>query len=246
MAYEHFYRFYDRLMDDVPYDTYLALLTKYLTPGSHLLDLGCGTGRVLVPLLQAGYVVEGLDQSETMLMMARHRLVEAGLNTTLYLDDMREIYRPNHYDGIYSLIDTINYLTCEEDVLKTFRGVYASLKPNGLFIFDVHNKDYIEQVFLDYSYHAEFEDFTYLWDTALDIAPKQTTIRHELVFFVHLKDHLYQRLEEEHIQVAFLPELYRSLLQAAGFAEIDIQSDFAHGISPHATKYQFICRKLDT
>lgn len=245
MAYEHFYQFYDKLMDDVPYDDYIRLVKQNIPRGTRLLDLGCGTGKVLVPLLKDGYIVDGLDNSEEMLLVVQSHLMELDLHTTLFLDDMRHVKRPEYYDGIYSFIDTINYLTNEDDLKDTFNGVYESLKPGGYFIFDVHNKDYIEQVFFDYSYHEQFENFTYLWDTFLEIEKDQTRIEHDLSFFVLTNEGLYKRMDEAHLQVSFKLDIYLRLLKEAQFTDIDILSDFEKGINPFATKYQLVCRKLE-
>jgi SAM-dependent methyltransferase len=71
--YETLARYYDQihasLTADIPFVT--AQLAKY---GGPLLELGCGTGRLLFPLAQAGLAVTGIDNSPQMLAIARQRL----------------------------------------------------------------------------------------------------------------------------------------------------------------------------
>lgn len=246
MAYEHFYRYYDRLMDDIPYEHYIDFVKSHLQRGTHLLDLGCGTGSVLIPLLKAGYQVDGLDGSEEMLMVLQDKLLDDNRSTNLYCDDMRNIRLEEYYDGIYSFIDTINYLTTPSDLKQTFEGIYHSLKPGGIFIFDIHNKKYIEEVFMDYSYHEHFSDFSYLWDTFLEITDEKTTIDHTLTFFIRLSNGTYERVDEEHRQTVYPLDRYLALLKAAGFQSIEVLSDFQPFINIEASKFQLICRKMES
>src|ERR1700726_4974301 len=61
--------------------------------GGPLLELACGSGRLLVPLARAGYEVTGVDTSARMLELARQRLEAAGVaaRCTLARQDMRAL-----------------------------------------------------------------------------------------------------------------------------------------------------------
>ena len=71
--YEHIARFYDlshdRLVDDIPF-----LLRQAAEAGGPVLEIGCGSGRLLVPLIRAGFDVTGIDSSPEMLARAELRL----------------------------------------------------------------------------------------------------------------------------------------------------------------------------
>jgi SAM-dependent methyltransferase len=62
---------------DVPF--YASLVPS---PDATILELGCGTGRVLLPLAQHGGYVHGVDASETMLAICRTKVRQAGIPTT--------------------------------------------------------------------------------------------------------------------------------------------------------------------
>ena len=57
--------------------------------GGACLDVGCGTGRVLIPLAQQGIDIMGLDSSQVMVEQCRSRVLAAGLSAEIVRDDMR-------------------------------------------------------------------------------------------------------------------------------------------------------------
>ena len=72
-TYTRFAQFYDAYVGDYARDLplYLALASKAHAP---ILEIGCGSGRVLLPLVQAGHLVTGVDISEEMLRLADEKL----------------------------------------------------------------------------------------------------------------------------------------------------------------------------
>ena len=62
----------DLVLKDIPYglDFYVALARK---ASGQVLDIACGTGRILLPCLQAGVDIEGLDLFEPILKTLRRR-----------------------------------------------------------------------------------------------------------------------------------------------------------------------------
>src|SRR5512144_1507883 len=70
--------------------------------GEPALDLGCGTGRILIPCLQSGLEVDGCDISADMLALCRERSEKLGLSPTLYNQPNHELDLPRRYRTIYS------------------------------------------------------------------------------------------------------------------------------------------------
>ena len=109
--------------------------------GSPVLELGCGTGRILIPMAAAGLEVVGLDASHDMLMIARNKLEvlppEVRRRVQLVESDMRRFA----VDRSFSLV-TIPYRAFlhnldVEDQLQTLRRVREHLSDNGRLIFNV-------------------------------------------------------------------------------------------------------------
>jgi plasmid maintenance system killer protein len=70
--------------------------------GQPALDLGCGTGRLLLPYLQAGLDVDGCDYSQDMLALCAAQAKLAGLSPQLYAQAMHELDLPRRYRTIFA------------------------------------------------------------------------------------------------------------------------------------------------
>jgi 2-polyprenyl-3-methyl-5-hydroxy-6-metoxy-1,4-benzoquinol methylase len=61
-------------MADMPYGEWVDWVVAHVpTQGAHIVDLGCGTGNVAIPLAELGYAVTGIDLSDTMLAVAAQK-----------------------------------------------------------------------------------------------------------------------------------------------------------------------------
>ncbi len=99
--------------------------------GGKALDVGCGSGRLLVPFLQAGLNVEGLDLSKTMLERCTERLAEHGLSTRLYAQPMQELDVSARYHCIYVPFSSFQLLLDRAHALRALERFYAHLVPGG-------------------------------------------------------------------------------------------------------------------
>ncbi len=112
-----------------------------LKPNISCWDLCCGKGRHSVYLNKKGYKVVGTDLSEQSILEANKNG-----NDTLdfYTQDMRQLFRTNYFDVVFNLFTSFGYFDKQTDDVKVFRSVYTSLKPNGLFVFDFLNGQYVK------------------------------------------------------------------------------------------------------
>jgi SAM-dependent methyltransferase len=137
-AYDAFAPFYDALTKDADYDWWWSALLPLAEaaglPGRRVLDVACGTGKSLEPLLAAGWSGIGVDASSGMLELARAKL---GPDVALLERDMRDLPVLGEFDLICALNDAINYLLDERELMETFRGFRRNLAPGGVVVFDV-------------------------------------------------------------------------------------------------------------
>ena len=105
------------------------------TSGQPALDLGCGTGRLLIPLLQAGLDVDGCDYSKDMLAHCTARTEKEGLSTHLYTQAMHELDLPRRYRTIFAC-GALGLGGEQKLALRTMQRCYDHLRPGGILVFD--------------------------------------------------------------------------------------------------------------
>ena len=114
------------------------LLTE-LARGGRALDLGPGTGRVAVPLAQAGTRVTALDISPVVLDQLRTHvegLPVGSVEIDLVEADMARFTLTDQYTVIYSTWSTLFALLTQDDQVACFQHAAAALAPGGVFVVD--------------------------------------------------------------------------------------------------------------
>ena len=135
-------RFFDAdyagYLDDLP------LIEAYAQrAGSPLLELGCGTGRLLIPLAEAGYRVTGVDLSPAMLRIAQAKAEAAGVaeSVTLIEGDYADAPLDGAYRLAFVVMNTFLHLNTQERQLTALRHWREHLAPGGLLVIDVFHPD---------------------------------------------------------------------------------------------------------
>ena len=139
---------YDKLYRAKDYEGEVDLIERILAQhGSsgprHLLDLGCGTGNHVLPLVCRGHTVVGVDRSESMLEHARTK-ISAALPANIKrpefrLGDIRNIDLGERFDAVLMMFTVMGYLHERADFFAALKTVRRHLNAGGLFIFDVWN-----------------------------------------------------------------------------------------------------------
>ena len=223
--YEDFSRVYDQVMDQELYEQWLDFTKRHLPKETKsVFELACGSGALSVRLAQEGYKVTGLDISEEMLTLASKKARQAGYQLDFTAGDMRELSGLGKFDAVTCYSDSLCYLENLDELQATFDGVFEILNEGGTFIFDVHSTYQVDEVFPNYSYHENAEDFAMLWDTYEDAAPH--SIVHELTFFVQEEDGSFSRHDEVHEERTYEVLTYDILLEQAGFKSFKLYADF--------------------
>jgi SAM-dependent methyltransferase len=112
------------------------------TPGSEILDVGCGYGRHAIELVQRGLNVTGLDLSLPLLIRAADEAQRRSLSVNFVHADMREMAFEKQFDGAYSMLTSFGYFD-EETNLRVAERIGRALKPGGRFLLDILNRDYV-------------------------------------------------------------------------------------------------------
>ena len=107
-----------------------------LAEGGRALELGCGTGRVALPLGRAGVPLVGIDRSDSMLAFARRRLKRAGpgRRVALVRGDIRHLPFPRStFATVLAPYGVLQSLLRDRDLATALAAVHRVLKRGGAF-----------------------------------------------------------------------------------------------------------------
>lgn len=232
MIYNTLANYYDALVKDEEATKQWVDWIETFSRPSRCLELACGSGEITELLANHKYEMSALDLSKEMVKRAKEKNVEK--NIQFYCQDMRDLSNLHCYETILCLCDSFNYLLSKEDVKHFFKSVYDHLDEGGLFFFDTHAWDRLEEFSEEFNETGQFKDgCQYQWS----IMSEGDYIYQDFAFYFH-----DQVVQEHHIQRVYANDWLEESLKE--YFEIEnICTDFEHeGIGP-GEKYFYVCRK---
>ena len=127
------------------YDTYVTttfdvpFFLKEVQGRREVLELMSGTGRLSIPLLEAGVRLTCVDSSADMLAVLRSKLGRKGLTATVIESDVARLSLSQKYDLALLPFHSFSELLTSEDQERTLVGLHDSLTGGGRFICTLHN-----------------------------------------------------------------------------------------------------------
>lgn len=125
---------YPDLLGDIPQ---LSAFIERAAPGRRILEFGVGTGRIAIPLADAGFDVTGTDISAAMLARLREKDPTGRVETAKqsFIDDVTD----GAFDAVLLMINTIFVAHTLDQQIAIFRNAAAALVENGLFVIETFN-----------------------------------------------------------------------------------------------------------
>jgi SAM-dependent methyltransferase len=109
--------------------------------GGPVLEIGCGTGRILLSIARSGIAVEGLDNSRYMMGVLRKHLAaeppEVRSRVALHAGDMRDFRLGRRFPLVLIPFRPMQHMYTQEDQLAALRSAATHLDDGGLLAFDV-------------------------------------------------------------------------------------------------------------
>ncbi len=243
-GFEALAQYYDRFVG-ADYERIISFIDRkikvHFPTASLVCDVGCGSGTVTFGLAEKGYDMIGVDGSMDMLAEAMDKRADYsnGQEVLLLLQQLPEFELYGTVDVIVSTLDTVNYLSGEEDLDRLFYWFQNYLNPNGILIFDI-NTLYKYQTLLNN--HCEVYDTAEVflsWRSAFD----GQLCSHQLSFFE--KDGaVYRRREEEQQQRYFSSERIEQLFKKYNFELLETCDDYSdQQPNPTTQRITYIVRK---
>ncbi len=133
---DHIYRdgrHYDRLFGEPNMSFWLGIAG---TCGEPILELGCGTGKITIPIAEAGYGITGMDLSEAMLEHAWAKVQNRNLPVRFQLGDMAAFVHEQKFKTIILPSNNLAHLMDYREAEKCFNAVFDHLDNDGSFVID--------------------------------------------------------------------------------------------------------------
>jgi len=110
---------------------------QFLDKNKNILEPMSGSGRLLIPLMQEGYTIHGVDNSKHMLENCKKRASKLGLNPVLFEGSIESIELPDRYHLILIPLGSFQLLYPRGDAFKTLQNFKKHLHPGGKLILDL-------------------------------------------------------------------------------------------------------------
>lgn len=221
-----FHAHHAHFQDDLPY--WFKLAQQY---GDPILELGCGTGRVCLPLAEAGYKIIGIDNDLDMLLFAKKQInnqVQSQLH--LIQADMREFSLHQKYNLIISPCNTLSTLPFSA-LKKTILNIYQQMKTSASFAVSLPNP-YIFEELPEFS-DTELEDeFIHPVDGEPVQVSNRWVLENDQITFYWYYDHLLSdgsviRTEASTTHYLFSTTDYIEIFREIGFSDVQLFGDYS-------------------
>jgi SAM-dependent methyltransferase len=203
-----------------------------------VLELGCGTGRILLPIARSGRPIHGLDESSSMLARCRAKVqsesADVQRRVTLQPGDVRDFDVGKRFALVILPFRVLQHLTTIDDQLRCLACVRRHLTPAGRFVFDVFNPRFSALVTADGQEREDTPELTLPDGRAMRRAARVARVRYvdqvseiELVYYVAAQPGAEpQRYVSGFDMRWYLQSELQHLLARAGFHVAQVYGDF--------------------
>lgn len=221
MSYSAFALYYDRLTQNVNYpqraEYFCNLMGKFQHDAGLTLDLACGTGSLTLELAKRGVDVYGVDSSPAMLSVAQQKAADADMQLLFLCQKMQKLDLYGTVDTVICALDSINHITNQKDVQKTFERVSLFLNPGGYFIFDMNTPYKHKYILGNHTFVYDMDDVYCVWQNSYE--SKYDRVAINLDFFCR-EGNVYYKSSEYFFELAYETDCILSMLSKAGLKTV--------------------------
>ncbi|WP_251667215.1 class I SAM-dependent methyltransferase [Paenibacillus camelliae] len=198
-----------------------------------VLEVGCGSGRVLIPLLQAGIAVDGLDHSIPMLESCRSRCKELNLSPHLIEGEMHDFNITSQYDSIIIPGGTFQLIEGREQAMRILQHLHACLSPGGSLIMDLFiPSDFNTDMTITKTYETSNQEVIVLEDKRIECNILEQKMV-SLLKYEKWRDGSLIKSELQRLPLSWYGRYeFEFMLKELGYQEVTISADYCYKNSP--------------
>lgn len=188
-----------------------------------VLEPMCGSGRYLLPLLEAGFDVDGIDASPEMLAACQARCAAQGFAPGLYEQFLDGLQLPRRYSLVFIPAASFGLVTEMEAIKKSLRGIYGAMRPGGVFVLEIETiQNKPSNIGQWWGYTVERPDGSLIIVSGFDRFYDETQqVGSSLVKYESVHEGKVTESEVEvHDFRLYVPDAFAALLREVGFVDI--------------------------
>lgn len=227
MVFDGYAQYYDVIYRRKNYKkecVYLEKLFKKHAPRrvKTVLDLGCGTANHMVPFLEKGYKMTGVDASGQMLKLASQKLDKLNLRAELLKGKLQSFQLDHKFDTVICLFSVIDYITQKKALSLMLENVARHMKKTSLFIFDFWNESAVSGYYSPRKTNLfEFDGKTLERSSVTQVNSLKRLCEVNYTCSVRQNGKLLERNQEKHVLRYFSIDEMREHLKSVGLRAID-------------------------
>lgn len=198
-----------------------------------ILEAAVGSGRMLIPLLEAGLNVDGIDYSPEMLASCRKRCEDRNLKPELHEGVLQNFSLPHHYEAIVIPTGSFCLIESRKDSINALKCFYEHLVPGGRVMIDLILPESLETGKLSTS------TFTFPSGDVITVEDKFVEfdmLNQRTVSYLKYEKWRQGKLMESELQRFAMHwygvEEFKLVLEAVGFSDITCSADYVYGKQP--------------
>ncbi|MCM3110548.1 class I SAM-dependent methyltransferase [Lederbergia lenta] len=209
-----------------------------------ILEAMVGSGRVIIPLLESGLNVDGVDYSLEMLDSCRRRCEERGLKPNLHKFNLKELSLPKKYEAIIIPAGSFLLIEKRDESIEVLKRLYDHLEPGGRLMLDLFlpdNKFVTDGKFEGTSAFKLPNGDTITMEEKLVEADLFN--QNKVSYIKYEKWREGERIQSELQRLAlrwYGIEEFKLVLENIGFSDIIVSADFYYGKEPTNSKQVFV------
>src|SRR5690625_3196447 len=201
-----------------------------------ILEAMVGSGRVMIPLLESGLHVDGVDYSSYMLASCRERCEKHGLNPHLYESNLRELSLSTKYEAIIIPAGSFLLIENRDESIAVLKRLYEHLEPGGRLILDLFlpdNQFEIDETFKGTEAYALPNGDTITMEEKLVKADLLNQYKVSYLKYEKWRGGNRIQSELQHFAIRWYGiEEFKLVLESIGFSNVVVSAELEYGKQP--------------